>query len=393
MSVSSYQNENGETQWSVYVNARSKTSPNIRTQRKIKGLKSEKEAVREELRLIRECERELLEKESKGSTWGSSFEAFEQHFNSPQSEYANLSKITRLDYLATVRKHTFSWWGRPACDITKNELKEFFAGLKGQGISLSHRRKIKFIFNKIFVYGIENRLIRAIDQSPTVGLQLGKDEEKKPDILTLSEIKKLLGDAKKLNHPWFPVWAVALLTGCRSGELYSILWTDVDFESDSITINKSYNCRLNITKCTKAGYWRTVPISSALKSLLIDLKAHANGRATVLPRFNMWTKGLQAKELRKFCIGIGIKPVKFHALRACFATQLIQNGVAPIQIQKICGWTDLKTMQRYVRLAGIEIGGATEVLNVLPELEIIETAGALYGGVPAPSTTQKHAKK
>ena len=392
MSISSYQDKNGETFWKVYVNVRSKTSNSVRAQRRTFGVKTEKEASREEMKLIRECEREILEKESKGSSWGSAVELFEQHFNSPKSEYVVLAETTRIDYLATVRKHTLSWWKRPAVEITKNELREFFGILKAQGISISHRRKIKFIFNKVFEYGIENKWIRGIDQSPTIGLQLGKDEEKKQDILTLIEIRKLLGDAKKLNHPWYPVWGLALLTGCRSGELYSLLWSDVDLESNSITVSKSYNCRLKIIKGTKAGYWRTVPISSELKSLLIDLRANAGDRLSVLPRFNMWTKGLQAKELRKFCLGIGIKSVKFHALRACFATQLIQNGVAPIQIQKICGWRDLKTMQRYIRLAGIEIGGATEVLKVLPEFEAIETAGALFSGAPAPSIPKKRGK-
>jgi len=33
---------------------------------------------------------------------------------------------------------------------------------------------------------------------------------------------------------------------------------------------------------------------------------------------------------------------------------------------KICGWEELKTMQRYIRMAGIDEKGATEVLKVLP---------------------------
>jgi len=37
---------------------------------------------------------------------------------------------------------------------------------------------------------------------------------------------------------------------------------------------------------------------------------------------------------------------------------------------KICGWKDLETMQRYIRLAGIETQGATNVLKVLPDADV-----------------------
>ena len=73
-------------------------------------------------------------------------------------------------------------------------------------------------------------------------------------------------------------------------------------------------------------------------ALLKELKARAGTRPEVLPRLPGWAKGQQAYEIRLFCLGIGIPSIKFHTLRACFATQLIRNGVPPIQIQKVCGW-------------------------------------------------------
>ncbi len=95
-------------------------------------------------------------------------------------------------------------------------------------------------------------------------------------------------------------------------------------------------------------------------ALLRELQIEAGSRPYVLHHNHLWTRGYQAEELRKFCVGIGVPSIRFHALRACFATQLIQNGVAPIMVQKICGWKDLKTMQRYIRMSGIEIEGATD---------------------------------
>ena len=35
-------------------------------------------------------------------------------------------------------------------------------------------------------------------------------------------------------------------------------------------------------------------------------------------------------------------------------------------VMKICGWRELKTAERYIRLAGVDERGATEGLNFVP---------------------------
>ncbi len=42
-----------------------------------------------------------------------------------------------------------------------------------------------------------------------------------------------------------------------------------------------------------------------------------------------------------------------------------------MKVMKICGWRDLKTMARYVRLAGIDEKGVTEALSFLPSDEAL----------------------
>lgn len=58
--------------------------------------------------------------------------------------------------------------------------------------------------------------------SPFTGLEFKKMEEKVPEILTLVEIKRLLDYAKQLESPWYSLWATALLTGMRNGELFEL---------------------------------------------------------------------------------------------------------------------------------------------------------------------------
>jgi integrase len=136
--------------------------------------------------------------------------------------------------------------------------------------------------------------------------------------------------------------------------------------------------------------WRTVPISQEL-NMMLEVLGGGSGKTTtfnisrrrgsgdddgggeyVLPRLTEWRQGRQARVLKQFCSSIGLLSIKFHTLRACFATQLISDGIEPIKVMKVSGWQDLKTMARYVRLAGIEELGITDNLRILPLLSMPE---------------------
>jgi hypothetical protein len=132
MAISTYASDKGESLWKVYVNVRSKTNPGIRAQRRIAGLKTQREAEREETKLIRECEREVFEKESQGETWGAVVEAYDRHLKNGGE--AHLSATSRHDYVAALRKHTVPWWKRSASEISIFDARELFAQFKGQGI-------------------------------------------------------------------------------------------------------------------------------------------------------------------------------------------------------------------------------------------------------------------
>lgn len=105
--------------------------------------------------------------------------------------------------------------------------------------------------------------------------------------------------------------------------------------------------------------------------LLQELKSITGSQNYVLPRLSRWDHGIQAAVLRTFCLETGLPSIRFHTLRACFGTQLLRQGVSAPIVMKIAGWKDLKTMQRYIRLAGVEVAGATEKLSVLPPEEIV----------------------
>ncbi len=246
-------------------------------------------------------------------------------------------------------------------------------------ISISRRKRLRTAIDAVFKWGFLSGRIKGLTSIPTEGYKsTRKEEEKMPEILNLEQIRTLLSYAESVNHPWYPIWALALFTGMRSGELYALEWDQIDFENKLLFVHRNWTNKDGYGP-TKGRYWRSVPIESTqVLNLLKEQKLKRANEKFVLHHFKSWTDGEAAGILREFCVGSGLPSIKFHTLRSCFATQLIRDGIAPAVVMKICGWKDLKTMQRYIRLAGIEVKGATQGLKLLPEREVMGRVVSLF---------------
>lgn len=370
MAIQSYQ-ENGETLFKVYVHQASPFNKGCRAQMRKSGLKNIESARREEKKMLLECKRRLTVKEVQDELWKNVINAWEEDVSLSKVAQGHYAQSTIIDYGAMLRNYTKEWLNRPASSITRGDGRKVLEEVLQEGKTKTFTRKLKFVINHVFNWGIENRVIRNALVSPVTGIKIDCKVEKVPEILTLTEIRTLLFEAKSRKHPWYSTWAMALLTGMRAGELYSLEWNDIDFENNIIRVSKSYDKRTDTFKSTKAGYWRSVPISTELNDVLVQLKAETGNTQWVLPRHNAWKGWWQSKVLKTFLKEIGLPLVKFHTLRACFATQLLGDGVEMAKVMKIGGWCDVKTMQIYMRLAGIDEKGATENLRFLPSDEAV----------------------
>jgi integrase len=200
-----------------------------------------------------------------------------------------------------------------------------------------------------------------VNRNPVPHLTFKKVEKIKA-VLTKSQMSLLLNRARELESEWYWHWCVALYTGMRNGELYALTWDKVDFEQNQIKVDCAWNS-VDGFKSTKSGNDRLVEIAPGLLPILKELKMRGPGGGFVLPRLSKWNKGEQARELRMFLLGMGLPVIRFHDLRASWATLLLSEGLEPIKVMKLGGWADMKTMMIYIRKAGVDIKGATSCLN------------------------------
>jgi integrase len=153
---------------------------------------------------------------------------------------------------------------------------------------------------------------------------------------------------------------LALTTGARRGELLGLDWSDVDYNSKTITISKSSQYvegKGIITKSPKnESSKRTIPITPSMVSLLKKHKrAQKKERRKVIDLwkqsdrlFTSWDgspmhPSTVSKWFKAFLERHNLQPLPFHGLRHTAATLLIGKGVLDITVSALLGHSNTST--------------------------------------------------
>jgi len=348
---------NGQTFYEVYV--QDTGIDGRRMQRRKRGVATLKAARDTEAKIKAEF---YLEKgKPRRLTWDLWFKRFLE-----QLQITRRPK-TVINYEKNMAKWVNKHWDNLYLDEITPQMVFRLVMENTEGLSLNSKRAILDQLKRIFDEAIVNGILQ---KNPTLSIKI-KVPEVKQAVLNATEAQTLLYEAKHTQHRFYPVWAFALFTGMRSGEMYALKWSDIDMENRRISINKAWSNKSGIGP-TKSQRNRVAPISDELFKLLQELRAtFKDPEEHVLPRIQEWENGAQADVLRQFCDGIGITSVKFHDLRATFITQMLLRGVPLAQVMAIVGHSELHTTTRYLRVAGADLDGATNKLSYsLPTLEL-----------------------
>lgn len=178
------------------------------------------------------------------------------------------------------------------------------------------------------------------------------------------------------NFPHFyPVFALALYTGLRKGEIRGLKWDCVDLNRRVIVIKRIYcDVEKRIVDRTKGKKDRLVPINEALFRVLIQERFKSE---FVVPVFD-WLH--PHRLMAKLCRKSEVTPIRFHDLRHTFASLLVMRGKPLYEVQKLLGHASYSTTEQYAHLAPGYLTGATDGLN-------FEVEGPLADVVKLPVST------
>lgn len=235
---------------------------------------------------------------------------------------------------------------------------------------IHHHRLISVIIGQAVREGILN--INIAEKSY---LRLPKLQKNEARYLSEEEVAELLNLLKKEHIKWRTVMLLLLYTGMRRGELCGLEWSDINFVSKELRIERTsqYLPELGIiTKCTKtASSTRTIKISNEVISILQDYRkwwiSHAsrsewnnyievkysNGISEIIKNQRLFTQwngypihpDSISDYTKKFCKKYNFSRFSPHALRHTNISLLVGNQIPINQVAQRVGHAQPTTTQ------------------------------------------------
>lgn len=188
--------------------------------------------------------------------------------------------------------------------------------------------------------------------NPTTGLELPAARGKRERIADPAEAAALI---EALRPEERALWALALYSGLRRGELWALRWEDVDLEAGVIHVRRSWDTHEGEIEPKSGAGTRRVPIASVLRSYLAEQKLRNGGRPehrVLADRENRLPQAatLTMKAKRRWK-NAKLKPIGLHECRHTFVSLMIAAGVNPKALSTYIGHASISiTMDRYGHL-------------------------------------------
>lgn len=190
-----------------------------------------------------------------------------------------------------------------------------------------------------------------LNVNPVAKLKLIRQDIDLTNCFTNEEVKALFKTPNLRDYVGFRdyvIMNVLLDTGLRIGELLSLRILDIDFKTNFITIQ---------SENSKTRTMRMVPISSHVIRLILQL-IEENARHFKTDRIFLSCYGANlgdrqlTKRLKYYAEKAGIEATKVtaHVYRHTWARAMILDGCDVFTLQKIGGWSDIRTMRRYIQM-------------------------------------------
>ena len=237
-------------------------------------------------------------------------------------------------YVSALRRHVLPRWGETDIEsIDPADIQEWIDSFAKPGAALKAWKTLR----QVVRWSIRRLRLRVWDPT-SVGVELPRIERSEPRTLEAPEVSAYLRGLWGCPHEAAAIFAVAL--GLRPGEVRGLKWSDVDFRSGEVRIERS--------RVRAFGEWHVHAPKTPKSRRTLALPAFALKRLRQLRRGGGWVVedadlSRVGRGLKSWCRKRGLPWVPLMNLRHTWATVALEAGVS-IEVVSMClGHTDVGT--------------------------------------------------
>jgi len=245
------------------------------------------------------------------------------------------------------------------CHLSSPDLRK-----NGKQLSSASIRRYLMVLKSVMSKAYK---LEIIDNNPTDSRKLDIPTVITPDVAIFNEeeAKHMLSCLQGESLSFQVLIHLAIVTGCRRGELTALKWSSINMEQGFINITESSYKLKGEAVATKMPKTKGSIRKLSIPPYIVDLLAKYKEKATDDKRclgskwvegdwvFTKWNgEGMNpqtpTRQFSKFLIRHNIPHRKFHSLRHTSATILLENGSSIKTVAARLGHTQISTTNRYL---------------------------------------------
>jgi integrase len=275
----------------------------------------------------------------------------------------SVKATTHRAYESQIRNHIVPALGKVKLSrLTPAHLQALYAAKLREGMKPASVRQIHAILHKALEQAVRFNLIPT---NPAIKVDPPKVRHEEITPLSAEQANKLLDVTRNESDRFEALYALALTTGLRIGELLGLKWSNMDLDARRLRVSRQ------LQRSSQEGLIFTEPKAASRRTVDLPartveaLKRHRKRQLEVAFKaggayqdsdlvFAGYLGGpigpekVTQRAFKPLLKRAGLPEIRFHDLRHTFATLLLACGVHPTYVQRALGHASVKmTLDRY----------------------------------------------
>lgn len=292
-------------------------------------------------------------------------------------QYFPIAKQNKVKNASATEESLFKLWIEPTIgplplkDISPIHLERIKKNMADSNLSPRTAAYALSIIRQVYNFTNRNNIYPGPWPGANKSVKIPKNDNRRQRYLTHDEAEALLAGLKAISPDVHDMALLSLNCGLRAGEVFSLIWADVDIKKKTLFIRDpksgrnrhAYMTDTVKTMLEERDHGKPSDYIFVRRSPNKDQNKRKAGTVDPVDRISKTFNRVVATMNLNKDVSDRRQKVVFHSLRHTYASWLVESGVSLYTVQKLLGHEQISQTERYSHLSPDNLQGAVKTLE------------------------------